>query len=378
MKWGFKSFDRYLLGELVKRSILSALVVEIILVAMQAIRLSNIIVGRDLTFMEIFDIFWGLGIGFLPITLPISFLFSALTVFSQLSAQREFLALQVMGHSPLRLARSSIAFGLILTGLCYWVSYQVGPLGCRNFEKSLREAKRQSVVSVLLSGTFNEDFLDMIFFAEHVNQTTGEMSRVFLQDESGFAKKVSISASKGYWSSERGSPAVLRLVDGVMTASVANDPIIQRIRFDEYNYFVDFNKTEDSNRITLTSATLSELLERRREYKEIKKNPRKIILELGRRFYVSLLCFLFAPLAFGVSLDHRRTAKSRALAYGIGITVAYYLLHFWLFTYLGKRHMDWLGSREVLMWLLMAIPSVITLFFGVWSFRRTLRVPSGN
>jgi len=375
-KLPIKSFDRYLLKELFYRSMISAFVCEAVLVAMQTIRLASFIVGRGLPFGDIVSILWGLAVSFLPVVLPLSFLFSSLSVFSQLSAQRELMALQIMGHSPWRLARSSFGLGAVFSVAALYISWWIGPMGFRSFQDSMAEAKKLSVASTLSSGIFHEDFLDMVFFAERVNPDSGAMSMVFLQDSSSYDKKVSISAKGGQWLPDRGGGVSnLQLHDGVIIANDSTSDVLQRIRFDEYNYFVDFQDSASRNQMGMASLTLDELLRYKKNYKEEKRNPRKILLELGRRFYVSLLCLLFAPLAFGVSLDHRRTAKSRALAYGIGITVIYYLMHFWLFSFLGKRKMSWIGSNEIAAWALMAVPTLVTLAAGLYSFRKTFRVP---
>lgn len=373
-----KSFDQYLLKELLIKSLISASVCEVILLSMQAIRLANFVVGRGLPFSDIFNIFWGLGLGFLPVVLPLAFLFSSLSTFSLLSGQRELLALQIMGHSPWRLARTSFGLGLLFSAVALVVSFWIGPAGYKGFETSMAEAKKLSVASTLLSGTFSEDFLDMTFFSETVNPNTGDMWKVFLQDSSSYDKKISISAKRGEWKPDRKNGlSELQLSDGIIVASEVGSDVLQRIRFDRYEYYIDFQSSEIRGKSSLQSASLPELLEKKNNYRSEKKNPQKILLELGRRFYVSLLCFLFAPLAFGVSLDHRRTAKSRALNYGIGITLGYYLIHFWLFTYLGKHRASWLGGHEVAMWLLMSIPTLITLAAGCISFRKTFKVPNG-
>ena len=299
-------------------------------------------------------------------------------VISVVPWQRELLALQIMGHSPWRLGRTSFALGGFYSIVAILVSFWVGPVGFKGFEQSMAEAKKLSVASTLLSGTFSEDFLDMTFFAETVNPNSGSMTKVFLQDSSSYDKKISISAKNGDWNpDQKNGLSELRLSDGIIIAVQPGSDIMQRIRFDQYEYFIDFQSTEVRGKSSLQSLSLSELMAKKHQYAKDRKNPQRIILELGRRFYVSLLCLLFAPLAFGLSLDHRRTAKSRSLAYGIAITLAYYLLHFWLFTYLSKQRVAWLGGHESWTWMLMAIPTLLTLGAGIWSFRKTFAVPRG-
>jgi lipopolysaccharide export system permease protein len=384
MKWSFfrlqiKSFDLYLLRELLLRSLTSAVVCEVVLMSMQAIRLANFMVGRGLPFSDIFFIFWGLALGFLPVVLPLAFLFSSLSTFAQFSAQKELLALQIMGHSPWRLARTSFILGGFYSVLAAIISAWIAPAGYKDFERSMAEAKKLSVAASLLSGTFSEDFLDMTFFAEKVDSTTGDMHKVFLQDSSSYNKKISISAERGAWEPSRSAnaPSELRLNDGILITSEPGNESLQRIRFDEYDYFIDFQDKEVRGRNSLQSQSLGELLDKLSDYALLRKEPKRILLEIGRRFYVSLLCFLFAPLAFGLSLDHRRTAKSRALSYGILITLAYYLCHFWIFTYLEKHRMAFFGGYETVIWILMGIPTFITATAGYYSFRKTFQVPSG-
>ncbi len=363
--------DKYFLKELTKTFIISLIVAELVLLGLQGIRLSGLIISQGLEFSLIFRLILGLCMSFLPVVFPVSFLFSLLVAFGRMSADREFLALQAMGYSPMRLMRPSLSLGLIIAAISVWVSFSAGPNGNKNFEIAIDTIYRKKVTNVLRSGTFAEGFLGMVIFVDDVDPFTQRLNRVFLYDESSFTKNTSISATYGNWISSDSGVGTLKLYDGLILVQDHQSPRIQRIRFDEYSLFVDYSVSLAGGRSSPASQDWKALIEKRNELKRNPQlDPRGNWVEIARRIAVSFACLLFVPLSFLLAIDNRRTAKNRAVFFGLIIVLAYWSFYFAMATWYQRSTFEVFRQYEFTAWFVIGIPNISVFLLDLWLYRK--------
>lgn len=371
-----KKLDKYFAYELLRMIVLSLLVAELVLLSLQAIRLSGFIINQGLELSLIARMVAGLALSFLPIVLPISFLFSLLIVFGRMASDSEFLALQAMGRSPQRLLLPGLWVGAFMALMSVWVSFYLGPLGNRNFEISIDTAFKKKVTSVLKSGTFSEGFLNMVVFVDKIDPITQDLQRVFLFDEKSFNEKSAISAIRGRWTQDQKSGlGILRLYDGHILTQNHESDRLQRIRFDEYSIYTDFSTELSGSRDSPASQSWEHLIEKR---KTLMENPnmdaRSVWMEIARRIAVSLACLLFLPLCFALALDNRRTAKNRAVFSGLVIVLLYWSLYFGIASGYQRANVQAFRDYESLSWVAIFIPNILILSVGMWLFRKRSRL----
>jgi lipopolysaccharide export system permease protein len=364
--------DRYLFWSLFKVTLFSGLLALVLLLALQALRLSTLIIKSGLEGWSIIRMLGGLSLSFSPLVFPIAFLFSLLIVFARMSSDREMVAMQAMGHSPKRLLRPCLWFGMwtsLFTLLC---SFFLAPLGNRTFEKIIDEAFNKKVTSVLRAGTFSEGFLNMVLFVDEVD-TNGGLHRVFLHDEKSFSSDVTISAKTGEWiSAGKDGWAQLRLHNGMVISKEESKQSVRRILFDEYVINADFSQEAGRSRDSPPSLSLGGLFKHRRdELTNPEGDPRNIFVEMARRLGISFVCFLFVPLTFSLSVNNQRTAKNRTVAFGIATLIAYWTLYFTLMTWVIKTHWPF-ARNELFVWFVVWIPNFLMAFaaryFYLWRF----------
>ncbi|MEO5667017.1 MAG: LptF/LptG family permease [Bdellovibrionota bacterium] len=371
-----KKLDIYFVREILKIFALSIGVAEIVLLSLQAIRLASLIVGQGLGFVLVVKMLLGLAVSFLPIVLPISFLFSLLIVFGRMASDREFLALQAMGRAPSRLVMPGLFVGAFIALMTLGVSFVWGPVGNRNFEISIDTAFKKKVTSVLRAGTFSEGFLNMVVFVDQIDPITQELRRVFMFDEKSFTESTAISAKRGNWiQNPVTGQGTLRLYDGLMLVQDHKGDRVQRIRFDEYNLYATISSGVGRSRDSPASQDWSDLVKKREDYKSLpQKDPRSVWMEIARRIAVSFACLLFVPLCFALALDNNRTAKNRAVFSGLVIVLIYWSLYFGLATWFQRAPLPLFRTYESLSWIVIWIPNFIVAIVGTWLFRKRSRL----
>jgi len=346
----------------------------LILLALQGLRLSDLIIRYDLGGETVGRMLAGLTLSFTPIVLPIAFLFALLFVFGRMSADREFVALQAMGRSPTRMLAPCLAFGVMVCGVSLACAFWIGPKGNQQFEISIDEAFKKKVAAAVRSGTFSEGFLDMILFVDEIDPITQEMRRVFIHDETNYKEPASISAARGSWVESVGEGlGVLVLQDGVLVSRNPDSNTLHRVNFAEYRINADFSRQAGLSRDSPPSLELPRLLTKRREARERRGevDGRPVWVEIARRVAVSFACLLFVPLCFALSLDNRRTARSRAVGLGLVILLIYWTAYFALVTWILKT--PWAPARaaELTAWGVVWLPNLALLAAGLVAWRRS-------
>ncbi len=368
--------DRYLIWELCKATLVSSVVSILVLLGLQALRLSDLVIRYGLEARFIAKMLLGLAVSFCPLVVPIAFLFALLLVFSRMSVDREFVAMQAMGRSPKRLMAPCLVFGVFMTLLSFYLSFSLGPAGNRSFEKSIDEAFKTKVASVLRSGTFSEGFLNMVVFVENVDPVTQRLDKVFIFDETNFQNPVVISSRQGVWEqNSKEGLGVLRLMEGTLISQDILEMAVRRLHFDEYRVFADFTREAGRAQNSPPSWGWDKLQEYRREHK-IKQDtdPRPVWIEIARRFGISLACLLFVPLCFSISLDNRRTVKSQAVLSGLLVLVLYWTLYFSIVTLVLKSRLPIMERSELLVWGFLWIPNFALLIAGLAAYHYKARL----
>lgn len=365
--------DGYLMRELLVSTLYGTALALVLLLALQGLRLSDLIIRYELGAETIVRMLSGLTLSFTPIVLPIAFLFALLFVFGRMSTDREFVALQAMGRSPTRLLAPCAFFGVIVCVSSLLCAFWVGPRGNQLFEISIDEAFKKKVAAAVRSGTFSEGFLDMVLFVDEINPVTQEMERVFIHDDANFKEPASISASRGHWIESVGEGlGVLVLQNGTLISRNPESNTLHRMNFAEYRINADFSQQTGRARDSPPSLELSRLLARRADARgKADVDVRPIWVEIAQRVAVSLACLLFVPLCFALSLDNRRTARSRAVGLGLIILLIYWTAYFALVTWVLKTSWSAAIAHEWVAWSIVWLPNLALLGAGIVAWKNS-------
>jgi lipopolysaccharide export system permease protein len=133
---------------------------------------------------------------FLEIAVPLSALLGVMLAFARLSSDSEIIIFRASGVSILSLTKVAIFFGSLVVVLSLWLSHYAKPLGFKTFNKVLFNVARSKSTIGLSRGVFNK-LGSLILYAEDVNDLTGKLERVLVDDKRSKNERQVIVAERG-------------------------------------------------------------------------------------------------------------------------------------------------------------------------------------
>jgi len=331
---------KYLVKELLTPFVMGVVIFTFILIMFQFLKFTEFLVVNGVSFWSVFLLMYYLIIAFLPITVPISFLFSVLLVFSRLSADNEILAFKASGISVYKLMVPVFSVSLLACIVTFYVSFYGGPWGNRNFENSLHKIGASKATIQIKEGFFNEDFLkDFIIYAGVVVPDSNVMKKVFIYDERDKDNPLAINAKE---SKLKVDPITRRtelfLYNGFITFLKTNGAKYRRARFDEYNILLFEGSIIGDRTPNLPSLGFGELVENVQKTKETGDllNYNKSVVEANRRLAIPFACLIFGFLGVVFGNTNSRNMQTGAGVLSFVVMVAYWLIYITT-TSLGSR-----------------------------------------
>lgn len=331
----------------------------LIMLMFQAIRLSEFVVVHQVRLIDVGRLSIYLMLSFLPIAVPIAFLFAVLIGISRANSEGEILALQVSGISRSQIYAPLGIFSVILTLFCIYTALYTVPRGNRYFELLVTKLGNERVMSALKPGVFLE-FFGLVLFAEHMVPEKNEMSRIFIYDEREEKHPLAITAQAGLLTLlPHQGRLTLRLSNGSMYLD-KKEPQgpQQRIDFDVYDINLNLDRSGDSSRdYSPPSYNYPLLKQRLRETIHDPPAYRALLVELHRRFSLSFACIVFAALGFVIGTANSRGLRGTAILLCLFVAVIYWL------SYVAANAAALSGSVPV--WLGLWAPNVILLGLAI-------------
>lgn len=327
-----------------------------IMLMFQAIRLSEFVVVHQVAPWDVGRLSLFLMLSFLPIAVPIAFLFAVLMGISRANSEGEILALQVSGISIGQIYLPLGVFSILLSLFCLYLAMYFVPRGNRAFELLITKLGSERAIADLKPGVFLEGFHGLVLFVEHIVPSKNEMKRVFIYDERDEEHPLAISAQAGIL---RPTPdksiLTLRLTHGsIYVDNRQHIPKQQRIDFDVYDINLDIPVVGDSWRdYSPPSYNYPRLMKRIDETRHDPPAHRQLLVELHRRFSLSFTCIVFSALGFFIGVISQRGIRSTAVLLCLVVGLIYWL------SYIAANALALAGW--VLPWLGIWIPN---LFFG--------------
>jgi len=300
----------------------------------------------------------------LTFTIPWGFLTALLLVFGRMSADNELIALKSNGVSVPRICAPAFVLAVVLALICFWINVEVAPKAEQAMTRSLVEIATSNPASLFRADEVVDKFPDRRVYVG--NKQGNKLFNIIvfeLNDE--HVPKQMIYAKQGVLTSDPddSSRLLLRLFNARFEQRDEKEPrdvskIQQGIVMKEGVFPISlskFFKEFEGNR-RMSSYTLPELVDFLA--KGAGDRQTEAVVELNKRFSISLACAAFVLIAvpLGITAHRKETSVGFALSLAIAFTYFFFIIMADTFRNEPAAH------PSVLIW----IPNV--LFFGLGSY----------
>ncbi|WP_425039116.1 LPS export ABC transporter permease LptF [Primorskyibacter sp. S187A] len=210
---GLARFDRYVLSQLVMLFGFFALVLVAVYWINHAIQLFDELIA-DGHSARVFLEFTLLSLPqIIALVLPMAGFAAAVYMTNRLANDSELTVVQATGFSSLRVARSAVMFGLLLTLMSSVLIHVLVPVSAEQLKFREREISGSVSARLLREGVFLHPVDGVTFYIREIS-TQGELRDVFLSDLRDTGRQVTYTAQRAYLLRDEAGPKLV-MVDGV-------------------------------------------------------------------------------------------------------------------------------------------------------------------
>jgi lipopolysaccharide export system permease protein len=357
---------RYIVREILVPFIMGVVVVTFVLLMFQILKLTEFLVVQGIDIQIVFKLLYYMCVAFLPITIPVAFLFSVLLVFNRFSADSEMIAFKASGISVYQLMTPVFSVSIIAAVLTFYVSFYEGPWGNRSSEELIYKVASAKAASLKLKeGYFNERIFDgVMLFAEKIDPNTNKMKNVFVYDNRDPKMPVVVMAKDATFEVEEKTQRTgMVLYRGFMNFIEYKGEKYRRAGFDLYRVLLFEGKDSASTNVTPPSMNYTELVKNIEATKRTGDRTwyNKITVEYHRRIAIPFACLIFGFLGIGFGNTNKRNVKT-----GAGVMSFMVMIIYWIMYVAGTA----LGTKGTLnpifsVWLANGVFFIISIYLLV-------------
>ena len=327
---------RYLLKETAYPMLLGLVVFTFVLLLGRLLKLVELVINKGIPLLDMAQLFISILPTFLVLTIPLAFLLGVMLGFGRLSADGEILALKSSGVSLYQMARPILLLSLPACVLTAAMTLYLRPACETFFRQQLFDIAASHASIGLQPQVFNDEFDNLVLYANRIDDRSGTMRQVFISDERDSSAPAIIIAEKGILVSDsRSRKLLLRLEQGTMhrqpqendNDNIADKGTYQVLHFTSYDVNLDLEKQTTAGK------------KRRRKNKELNltelqsaidtapaENRPDLLAELHTRLVLPAAPLLFALLGVPLGIQPHRSGRGGNFALALGIFLCYYLL----------------------------------------------------
>lgn len=353
--------DRYIGQHVLSGTLFAIVLLSVLLVLgnlFQEIRPLLVEIGAPV------GVLWDFILSVLPVsliyTIPWAFLSAVLLMFGRLSRDSELDAFRSAGVSLFRLAVPVLVLGLLLSGLCLWLSVEVVPKAKRRVDETVTRVIIKDPRALLRAGVDQSRIPNLRVYSERSDGPVFHNFHIFGMDEEGeLATSAYIHADSAETVVDEEKQEIrLRLTDAYAEVPRARGGAPRVLLARELEWIAidyapdprDILKSGD-----MTNLEIDAFLD---EHPDMDPELRAAYrAEKNQRYSSSLACLALALIGVPLGIKARRHDTSSGLILSLGLGAAYFIA--------GSLIEDGDG-RGWLLWL----PNLACLLLGIVLFRR--------
>lgn len=372
--------SRYVLKEVLIFFSISLITFTGLLLTLRMLKLTSLIVNRGVALGQIAKVFIAIIPTFLEIALPMSALLGVMLAFARMCGDSEVVVFKASGVGLASFIKPLGIFALGIGLISLYVSCVLRPWGFDTLSSALFDIAKSKSTSGLSEGTFNK-LGDITLYAEKIDYSTGELSRVIVDDKRDVTQRKVVVAKRGTIVADPIAQTItLLLADGV--AHESGDSKYTRTQFASNALSVNPAELHDDNKKGITARELytGRLRDVINEYKntlrssdaaelefygqlmsrnELQKKFRRAKVEHGQRFSLPCASIIMTFIGFAIGIMSPRTQRSWGAGFAATLGLVVFMLYYGIFS-LGLALADG-GKMHVglALWLPNLVASII-------------------
>ena len=364
-----KIIDRYVGLSVLMTAFLGVVVLSLVLVLGNIFKelLDVLINNPDVPILTVL-VFMALVLPFsLTFTIPWGFLTAMLLVFGRISADNELVALKSNGVSIPRLCVPVFVLAVVLTSICFWINVDVAPKAEQAMTRAVVDIATSNPSSLFRADEVVDKFPDRRVYVGGKSGDKLFNIIVFEMNEDYQTTKMVYAKQGVLVPDAENSRLLLRLSDAHFEQRSESDPddfskIEQGIVMKEGVFPISLEKffKEFKTNRRLSSYTLPELINF--IAKGAGDQETAALVELNKRFAVSLACTAFALIAVPLGITAHR--KETSVGFALSLVVAF---TYFFFIIMADTFRD---TPSAYPWILIWIPNVLFFTLGTYLFSR--------
>jgi LPS export ABC transporter permease LptG len=339
MRKPWKALDAYLIKSALPYVLLSLTILSTILLIQQTARFAEVLGSTETPFHLTLQVAANLLPSILIFTLPTSILVGTATGFGQLGHDSELIAMRAAGVGTYRIVAPLMFLGVLLSGLTFYVAFQVAPASAQNVRDIALQAALYRLESPVEPRSFYTGIPGKVVYVREGDQEKGLWGKIFIHwEETG--GEVRLATARSGRLDFSGEQAELVLDDAVLTtlpaggvealAKGAHVTIERSASMRLKDERLNLGRNTLTRRMREREPELDELgwaglLRKSRDSGDAKAS-REASIALHRRLTLSLSPLIFAFFGAVLGLKVVRGGRSKGVLLSLLSMLLYYLI----------------------------------------------------
>lgn len=358
--------DRYILRESLLFFLITLIVFTGILLTVRMLQFAALIINKGVSPGYILDVFLAIVPTFLEIAIPMAALLGVMLAIARMSGDSEIVVMRASGISLLRLLKPVLILAVLSCAVSFYIAIVLRPWGYAKLSQSLFEIAQSRSTAGLTPGVFNR-LGKITLYAEAIDDTNGNLSRVLIDDKRNpEARRVIFADSGRITSDSRKRNIAFVLNDGYIHEILSKNYALTN--FDTNSLLVDVDEINQSGdggghdkraremhlpeireNVSKFSSYVNQvktlkgdfdgldpelkdylLKENVSSYNQLKRKLRRFKSEAGRRFSMPFATFILAMLGLPLGIfpprAHKTLGVGLSVSVGLVVFTVYYVL----------------------------------------------------
>ncbi len=371
----FKLYSSYISASFILPFFISTGFFVSFLMTFELFRIMSLVSSDEISIWFIMQLVGNVMTTLIPMAVPLSIFFTTIYALNRMSGDSEYVAMRAAGLQKSQILRPFLIVALVVSICVYFLNQELVPAAHQKVRRKIKILSSTSLIQGLKSGQFFTNLNNITIFPSQVDETTKEISQIFLHlyDNDEKLEKI-IVAKQGKIIHQKNEETgietfKLELKNGNITNyGESEDGSTEKILFGEYILPISekrFSYATSMKEIMMNAKELRDFINRGEKQAITqgfkKKDYFNATYEYWNRLNTPVLCLILTFLGFTLGITGNRGRGKGSSGKAILLLIGYYILYFGIVS--AARD----GQAPI--YLCAFIPNIVLLSYAIKNYR---------